>query len=57
MPQLYQLLSECEKVKYSLRLVVSYVQPITQQYESRTFLEAPLQSTHTKRNGAVPQFY
>ena len=41
---------------YSLLFVVSYVQPVTQQYESRTFPEAPLQFTHTKRNGAVPNF-
>ena len=45
------------KVKYPLRFVVSYVQPVTQHFESRTFPEAPLKSTHTKRNGAVPQFY
>ena len=46
------------KVKYPLRLVVSYVQPVIQHFESRrTFPEAPLQSTHTKRNGATPQFY
>ena len=43
-------------MKYPLRLVVSYVQPVTQQCESRTFPEAPLQSTHTKRNGARPNF-
>ena len=32
------------KVKYPLRFVVGYVQPITQQYESRTVRKAPLQS-------------
>ena len=31
------------KVKYPLYFVVSYVQPITQQYELRT-VKAPLQS-------------
>ena len=41
-------------MKYPLRLVVSYVQPITQHFESRTFPEAPLQSTHTKRNDSTP---
>ena len=38
------------KVKYPLCFVVGYVQPITQHFKSRTFPEAPLQSTHTKRN-------
>ena len=32
------------KMKYSLCFVVSYVQPVTQQYESRTGRKAPLQS-------------
>ena len=32
------------KVKYALRFVVSYVQPFTQHYESRTVQKAPLQS-------------
>ena len=44
-------------MKYSLHFVVSYVQPVTQHFESITFPEAPLQSTYTKRNGAAPQFY
>ena len=51
----YQLLSK--KVKYLLRFVVSYVQPVTQQYESRTVRKAPLQSMHTERNDAVPPSY
>ena len=38
------------KVKYPLRFVVSYVQPVTQHFESRTVRKAPLQSTHTRRN-------
>ena len=32
------------KVKYPLRFVVSYVQPITQHYESRIVQKALLQS-------------
>ena len=32
------------KVKYSLRFVVCYVQPITQQCESRIVQKTPLQS-------------
>ena len=32
------------KVKYPLRFIVSYVQPVTQQYESRTVQKTPLQS-------------
>ena len=47
MPQLYQLLSE--KLKYPIHSIVSYVQPVTQHYKSRTFQKAPLQSTHMKR--------
>ena len=30
------------KVKYPLHFIVGYVQPITQQYESRTVRKAPL---------------
>ena len=30
------------KVKYPLRFVVGYVQPVTQQYESRTLFEKHL---------------
>ena len=41
------------KVKYPLRFVVSYVQPVTQHFESRTVRKAPLQSTHTKRKRAA----
>ena len=42
-------------MKYSLRFIVSYVQPVTQHFGSRI---APLQSTHTERNGAVhPNIY
>ena len=37
------------KVKYPLHFVVSYVQPVTQHFESRAIWKAPLQSTHTKR--------
>ena len=37
------------KLKYPLHLVVSYVQPVTQLFKSRTVQKAPLQSTHTKR--------
>ena len=33
--------------------MVSYVQPIAQHFESTTLQKAPLQSPHTKRNGAV----
>ena len=40
-------------MKYPLRFVVSYVQPVTQHFESRTVRKAPLQSTHTKRNRAA----
>ena len=40
-------------MKYPLRFVVSYVQPVTQHFESRTVRKAPLQSTHTKRNCAA----
>ena len=46
-------------INYSLKSEVSITlrcQPVTQQYESRTFPEAPLQSTHTKRNGTTPNF-
>ena len=32
------------KVKYPLHFAVSYVQPVTQHFESRTFLDALLQS-------------
>ena len=31
-----------KKVKYPLHFVVSYVQPVTQHYESRTVQKAPL---------------
>ena len=41
------------KVKYPLLFVVSYVQPVTRHFESRTVRKAPLQSTHTKRNRAA----
>ena len=37
--------------------VVGYVQPVTQHFESRTVRKAPLQSTHTERNGYTPQLY
>ena len=47
------------KVKYPLRFVVSYVQPVTQHFESRTVRKAPLQSTHTKtkKSCRAPQSY
>ena len=40
-------------MKYPLRFVVSFVQPVTQHFESRTVQKASLQSTHTERNGAA----
>ena len=47
------------KVKYPLRFVVSYVQPVTQHYKSRTVRKAPLQSMHIpkERNGATCSRY
>ena len=36
-------------MKYTLHFVVSYVQPVTQRFESRIVRKAPLQSTHTER--------
>ena len=46
------------KVKYPLYFIVSYVQPVTQHFESRTIRKAPLQSTHIERNGAAhPRLY
>ena len=47
------------KVKYPLHFVVSYVQPVTQHFESRTVRKAPLQSTHTERKKLcrAPQLY
>ena len=45
------------KVKYPLRFVVSFVQPVTQHFKSRTVQNAPLQSTHTERNGAAHPGY
>ena len=46
-------------VKYPLCFIVSYVQPVTQQYESRAVQKASLQPTHTKRKGwcHAPQLY
>ena len=41
------------QVKYPLHFVVSYVQPVTQHFESRTVRKAPLQSTHTKRKNSA----
>ena len=43
-------------IKYPLHLVVSYVQPVAQQYESRTFPEASLQSTLPKEMVPCPNF-
>ena len=45
------------KVKYPLCFVVSYVQPVTQHFGSRTVQKAPLQSMHTDGNGAVCPSY
>ena len=46
-------------MKYPLRFVVSYVQPVTQHFGSRTVRKAPLQSTHIpkERNGAAHPSY
>ena len=46
-------------MKYPLRFVVSYVQPITQHFGSRTVRKAPLQSMHIlkERNGAAHPSY
>ena len=41
-------------MKYPLRFIVSYVQPVTQHFGSRTAL---LQSIHTERNGAMCPTY
>ena len=47
------------KVKYPLRFVVSYVQPVTQHFKPRTVQKAPLQFPHTERKKwcCVPQLY
>ena len=45
------------KVKYPLCFIVSYVQPITQHFESKTIRKVPLQSPHTERNGVVHPGY
>ena len=46
-------------MKYPLRFIVSYVQPITQHFGSRTVRKAPLQSTHILkgRDGATRPSY
>ena len=44
-------------MKYPLHFVVSYVQPVTQHFVSRTVRKAPLQSTHTERNCAARPSY
>ena len=44
-------------MKYPLRFVVRYVQPITQHFESRTIRKAPLQSMYTERNDATYPSY
>ena len=41
------------KVKQPLHFIVSYVQPVTQHFESRTVRKALLQSMHIERNGAA----
>ena len=47
------------RLKSEIRFVVSYIQPVTQHYESRTVQKAPLQSTHTKNDKwcRTPQLY
>ena len=44
-------------MKYTLCFIVSYVQLVTQHYKSRTVRKAPLQSTHTERNGTACPTY
>ena len=44
-------------MKYPLRFIVSFVQPVTQHFGSKTVRKAPLQSMHTKRNGATHPSY
>ena len=43
--------------QYPLCFIVSYVQPVTQHFESTTVQKAPLQSTHIERNGAALPSY
>ena len=45
------------KAKYPLRFVDSYVQPVTQHFESRAVRKAPQQSTYIERNGAACPSY
>ena len=44
-------------MKYPLRFGVSYIQPVTQHFESRTVQKVPLPSMHTERNGATRLSY
>ena len=44
-------------MKYPLYFVVSYVQPVTQHFESRTVPKAPLQFTLTKRKNRAARPY
>ena len=44
-------------MKHPLHFIVSYVQPVTRHFESRTIRKAPLQSTHIERNGAARPSY
>ena len=44
-------------MKYLLRFVVSYAQPVTQQYESRAVRKSSLQPTHTERVGTMHPSY
>ena len=44
-------------MKYLLRFVVSYVQPVTQHFRSTAVRKTPLQSMHTERNGAACPSY
>ena len=51
------LKSNCPNTVYPLRFVVSYVQPVTQHFRSRTVRNASLQSMHTERNVAACPSY
>ena len=44
-------------MKYPLHFIVSFVQPITQHFETRTARKPPLQSLYTERNGATRPSY
>ena len=40
-------------MKYPLHFIVSYVQPVTQHFESKTVRKTPLQSPHTERKNCA----